>query len=261
MIVHEKAHRDQFHSIDIILLEITTIINWFNPFLWLFRVAIQSEHEFIADEKVLKEGFDKTSYQNLLFEKSLGISELGITSNFNYSLLKNRLKMMTTEKSGTLAKSKYLIALPLLLSVCFVITTNCNQTSQNEVFVKVDTQPVYPGGENALRNFVIQNVKYPEIAAEEGVQAKVFVQFIVSGIGEVKDIKIAKTVCKDRDKDGNLVDTDYQVSGNSNKDEAIRALESESIRVVSLLGKFTPGKVDDKDVNVQLTFPISFVLQ
>lgn len=95
IIVHEKAHRDEYHSFDIILLEIMTIIQWFNPFVWLFRFSLKSEHEFIADNKVLKEGFNKLKYQKLLFEKTLGITSLNLANNFNYSLLKKRLKMMT----------------------------------------------------------------------------------------------------------------------------------------------------------------------
>ena len=261
MIVHEKAHRDQLHSLDIILLEITTIINWFNPFLWLFRLAIKSEHEYIADQKVIKEGFDIASYQEMLFEKSLGVTELGVTSNFNYSLLKSRLKMMTNKKSGSLAKSKYLIALPLLLAVCFFITTNCNKANQENVYLKVDVEPVYAGGNDALRTYVIQNTKYPIIAAELGVQARIFVQFVVSDKGDVTDVKVNNTICKERDKDGNLIDTDYKIGEDPKKDEAIKALEEEAIRVISNLGKFVPGKLDNKEVNVQFTFPITFILQ
>jgi len=261
MIVHEKAHRDQFHSIDILLLELTTIIQWFNPFIWLFRIAIKLEHEFIADEKVLKEGFDKATYQKLLFEKSLGVSALEVTSNFNYSLLKNRLKMMTIRKSGSLAKAKYVFTLPLLLSVCFLLTANFTAIAQEKIYDTVEVMPVYPGGDNGVRAFIAQNMKYPELAAERGVQARIFLTFVVTDKGDVKDVKVIKTSLQEKNKEGEITEKDYATTGDEKFDQAVKALENESVRVVSLLGKFTPGKQNNKNVNVQYTFPITFVLQ
>ena len=142
MVIHEKAHKEQLHSLDVILLELVTIVQWFNPFIWLIRMAIKSEHEFLADSKVIEKGYDKVAYQTLLFEKSLGVIGLGVTNNFNYSLLKTRLKMMTIKKSGSKAIAKYLLSLPLILSMCFVLTTNLNAIAQEETFVVVDKMPV-----------------------------------------------------------------------------------------------------------------------
>jgi len=73
MVIHEKAHKEQLHSLDVILLELVTIIQWYNPFIWLTRMALKSEHEFLADSKVLEKGYNKVAYQTLLFEKSLGV--------------------------------------------------------------------------------------------------------------------------------------------------------------------------------------------
>lgn len=265
MIVHEKAHRDQFHSFDILLLELITIIQWFNPFLWLFRIAIKSEHEFIADEKVLNEGFDKVTYQTLLFEKSLGVTELGVTSNFNYSLLKNRLKMMTIKKSGSRAIVKYLFSLPLLISMCLFLSVNLKVLGQEKVYFEVEKMPQYGNADandaSGVRQFVSQNLNYPESAAKMGIQARVYVQFVVSDKGKVKDVKVIKTSIKEKDKDGKIVDKDFVATGDTKIDKAYKDLEVESIRVVSLLDGFTPGEQDGKKVNVQYTFPITFVLQ
>lgn len=261
MIVHEKAHRDQYHSIDILLLELITIVQWFNPFVWLFRIAIKSEHEFIADDKVMKEGFDKVNYQKLLFEKSLGVSTLALTSNFNYSLLKNRLKMMTIKKSGTFAKVKYFASLPLILTICLFITTNFASYAQDKVYLVVEKMPVYSGGDKALQEYIVQNMKYPKIAAENGVQAKVYVSFVVTEKGAVKDPKVIKTILKEKDKDGKMVDVEYKENVDPKKDESVKAMQEESVRVISLLGEFKPGMDKNKVVNVQVTMPLTFVLQ
>jgi len=261
LITHEKSHKEHLHSIDVLLIELAAIVQWFNPFVWLIRIALKSEHEFIADSNVLEKGYDKATYQNLLFEKSLGVMGLGVTSHFNYSLLKTRLKMMTTKKSGSMAIAKYLVALPLILTISFLLTANTKVLAQEKVYDKADVMPVYSGGDDGVRNFIMQNLKYPENAAEQGIQARIFVLFTVSDKGDVTDVKIAKTVLKERDKEGKFVDKDYTPTGVEKYDQAVKALEAESIRVVKILGKFTPGKIGNKNVNVQYTFPITFVLQ
>jgi len=261
LIMHEKSHKEHLHSIDVVIMEIAAIVQWFNPFIWLIRMALKAEHEFIADSNVLEKGYDKATYQNLLFEKSLGVMGLGITSHFNYSLLKTRLKMMTIKKSGRSAIAKYLIALPLMLSVSLILSSSTKVFAQEKVYDKADVMPVYSGGDDGVRNFIMQNLKYPENAAEQGIQARIFVLFTVTDKGDVKDVKIAKTVLKERDKEGKFVDKDYTPTGVEKYDQAVKALEAESIRVVKTLGKFTPGKIGGKNVNVQYTFPITFVLQ
>jgi len=224
-------------------------------------MALKAEHEFIADSNVLEKGYDKATYQNLLFEKSLGVMGLGVTSHFNYSLLKTRLKMMTIKKSGRSAIAKYLIALPLMLSLSLILSSSAKVFAQEKVYESAEVMPIYPGGEDGLRTFIGQNLKYPEVATEQGIQAMILVTFIVSDKGDVKDVKIAKTILKERDKDGKFINKDYQKTGNEKIDNAVKALEKESIRVVEQLGKFTPGKNSGKNVSVQYTFPITFVLQ
>lgn len=271
IVVHEREHKEQFHSLDVILLEITTIVQWFNPFLWLIRIALRAEHEFIADSKVLEKGYDKVAYQTLLFEKSLGVIGLGVTNNFNYSLLKNRLKMMTIKKSGSTAIVKYVFTLPLLLSMCLFLSTNLKVVGQEKVYDTVEKMPQYGNGPDDLRIFVARNMKYPESAAELGVQGRIYLQFIVTDKGKVKDINVIKVVkdtkeelvvtAEKTNKDGKLELKDYKPGKDAKIDQAYKDLENEAIRVLKLLGDFTPGEEKGKKVNVQYTFPITFVLQ
>lgn len=274
MVVHERAHKEQLHSLDVILLEITTIIQWFNPFLWLIRIALKAEHEFIADSKVLEKGYDKVAYQTLLFEKSLGVIGLGVTNNFNYSLLKNRLKMMTIKKSGSTAIVKYIFTLPLLLSMCLFLSTNLKVIAQEKVYTTVEKMPIYGNGTEDMRDVVFKNMKYPKSAAELGVQGKVYVQFVVSDKGKVKDVSVIKVTvpeknmneglvvtAKVKDKDSKVEFKDYKPTGDAKIDQAYKDLENEAIRVMMLIGDFTPGEDKGKKVNVQYTFPVTFVLQ
>ncbi len=273
MVIHEKAHKEQLHSLDVMLLEIVTIIQWFNPFVWLIRMAIKLEHEFLADSKVLEKGYDKVAYQTLLFEKSLGVIGLGVTNNFNYSLLKTRLKMMTIKKSGSKAIAKYLLSLPLILSMCLVLSTNINAIAQEEeVFTVVEKMPQYGNSPEDLRMFIAKSMKYPISAAELGVQGRIYIQFVVTDLGKVKDVKVIKVTAPQKATNEELTVTaqkmegkvefkEYKPGTNPKIDQAYKDLENEAIRVIKALGDFTPGEQGGKKVNVQYTLPITFMLQ
>ena len=103
------------------------------------------------------------------------------------------------------------------------------------VFYIVEEMPDFPGGQLALRKFIAQAIKYPVIAQENGIQGKVFVNFVVNKDGSVTSAKIARGVDP--------------------------ALDKEALRVVNSLPKWKPGKQGGKPVRVSYTVPINFVLQ
>ncbi len=104
-----------------------------------------------------------------------------------------------------------------------------------QVFFIVEDMPEFPGGEMALRTYIANAIKYPVIAQENGIQGKVYVTFVVSKDGSVRDATIARGVDPSLDK--------------------------EALRVVGTLPKWKPGKQRGKPVNVSYTVPINFVLQ
>lgn len=83
IIQHEKAHIMQFHSFDILLIESVSIIQWFNPFVWLYKKSIQQIHEYQADRQVLRNGSDRFYYQQILFTQTTGIPYNSIVNSFN----------------------------------------------------------------------------------------------------------------------------------------------------------------------------------
>jgi hypothetical protein len=120
---HELAHVRQKHSIDILVIEALLVLAWFNPFLYLYRKAIRLNHEFLADESVLKTFSNVQSYQLLLLDKAAYGSHLSLTSRFNYLTTKQRLIMMTKTTSDKVAALKKIALLPLLIvSVLFFAT-------------------------------------------------------------------------------------------------------------------------------------------
>lgn len=268
IIAHERAHRDLYHSFDIILLEILTIIQWFNPIVWLLHNSLKSEHEFMADQKVLLKGYDKVRYQKLLFEKSLGISALNLTNNFNYSLLKKRLKMMTKNNPSLYVKFKYFLSLPVVLIVFAFISLNITSYAQDEtVYEQVDVMAKYKDGDiDGVRKHIALNLKYPESAIKHQVTAKVFVGFVVDKSGKVTNVKIIRTDIEDH-SDKEVVVASKKSEKNSpetNKeliDKALADMEAEAIRVVESLGDFVPAQKDSKNVSTRFTFPIIFALK
>lgn len=105
----------------------------------------------------------------------------------------------------------------------------------NTIFSSVEQDPSFPGGQAALLQWVSQHIQYPPVAAENGIQGRVTVQFVVTKTGSIGQVKVVRG--KDPD------------------------LDREAIRVVKSLPKFTPGKMNGHPVNVWYTLPITFRLQ
>lgn len=117
-----------------------------------------------------------------------------------------------------------------------VTTTKVEEeTEEAQVFFIVEDMPEFPGGDAALKKFLVEAVKYPVIAQENGIQGKVYVTFVVDKDGSVTNAVIARGVDPSLDK--------------------------EALRVVNSQPKWKPGKQRGKPVKVSFTVPISFVLQ
>ena len=262
VIVHEKAHRDEYHSVDIILLEIMTIIQWFNPFLWALGLSLKSEHEFIADNKVLKNGFDKVQYQKLLFEKASGITSLNLTNHFNYSLLKKRLKIMSAQKSKSKMNMRYLLSIPSIIFVFSLFAANHNSYAQMDIKnAEADVNAEYiDGGVDGMRTFVARNIKYPKSAYEKGVSAKIYVQFVVDEKGNVTNVEINHEDKRDHVVDEVVVFTKKSKKSSEINSESLKDLEAEAIRLIKLLKGFKPAQKNGKNVKSLIIFPIHFML-
>jgi hypothetical protein len=112
ILAHEKVHIRENHWFDLLLIEVLTILFWFNPFVWLFERSIKQNHEYLADEGVLAQGFSVGRYQAILVNQLMGMQIIGITNNLNYSLNKKRMKMMTKMKTPKTRAFRIIWALP-----------------------------------------------------------------------------------------------------------------------------------------------------
>lgn len=119
---HELAHLRQGHSFDLLLIELLRVFFWFNPFLFLYKRAIQLNHEFLADEAVLQEQKLETStYQLLLLSKIVPKQSASLAHAFDYSITKKRLIMMTKMAKPQWLWFKQLALLPLLAGLALLL--------------------------------------------------------------------------------------------------------------------------------------------
>ena len=115
---HEKIHCRQKHTIDIFLAEVVLILQWFNPFAWFYRKQVETNLEFLTDDSMIHDTtIEKSGYQLNLLKVAVPHLPLGITTNYNQSLLKKRIAMMNEKKSSLHTAWKYFFLLPLLIFI------------------------------------------------------------------------------------------------------------------------------------------------
>lgn len=136
---HEKIHIQQKHSLDILFAELVLIVQWFNPFAWIYRKEVENNLEFLTDDQLVqKENVEKSSYQLSLLKVSAPHFPLSLTTNYNQSLLKKRINMMSIKRSSAHTAWKYFFLLPLLVILASVLNEpvakaqNDKQVSKNK---------------------------------------------------------------------------------------------------------------------------------
>lgn len=333
---HEMSHIAHHHSADILFVELMMIIQWFNPFIYLYKRELQSLHEYMADRDVVATGIDKQNYMMLILQQCTAVDFSNMSNNFSFLLTKKRIKMITQNKKAKGVVIKALLTLPLFALLLFA---NCQSTGQNKVsaekatenavekeslttiklgeesyvsfsdpmeinldgtdytldinsvknektfklgdhkvvaknnhdernsytvtidgkpfdlkYIKdvitgefpmdgydipesdvvmfADVMPEYPGGTNAMFDFIRKNVKYPESAKEKGIEGRVYVNFVIDKDGSISDIKVLRGLCKE--------------------------IDEEAVRVVKAMPKWNPGMQDGEPVRVQYTLPFYF---
>lgn len=275
IIEHELIHIRNHHSLDLIFAQLFIIFNWFNPAAWLIRRELSAVHEYDVDRRILSSGVKATDYQMLLIRKTVGPGFQSIANSLNHSQLKNRLTMMLKSKSKS---ARYLCAAALLPAALLAaamtdfpavastirnvaavsydkvseISAPAQETAalpaesaatetvsdKSEPVTSAEVMPHYPGGERALLQALMSELKYPETPLKEGIGGHTVVSFTVTKNGTIDDIKIRKS------------------SGNEELDaEAVRAIKA------GITEKWTPGTVGGKPIDCQYTLPVKFSLK
>ena len=114
ILAHEKAHIGYGHSIELLLVDVLSALQCFNPAIWMLRTDLQELHEYEADDAVLRSGANLRDYQYLLIRKAVSKSGYSVANSFNHSILKNRITMMSKSKSSLARGLRALYLLPLI---------------------------------------------------------------------------------------------------------------------------------------------------
>ena len=115
VIQHEEAHALQWHSLDVLFIEFLQVFFWFHPVLYFFKRSMKLNHEFLADEAVLRQGAKTHHYQKLLLAFSGNTYTPALTHSIQYASIKKRFKIMkTTPLSHTATWARMLFLVPVL---------------------------------------------------------------------------------------------------------------------------------------------------
>ncbi len=265
VLYHEGEHARKLHTLDIILLEVICIIQWFNPFIWFYKLALREIHEYEADLRVIKNGENKLNYQQLILQQVFGNQFFQVVHHLSTnSLTKKRITMMTKieSKKRTIIKSLFILPIAAILVMIFsftrgtepnnitgnftekglnnpqlIITQEQDSTiPEDEIFFIVEEMPNFQGkGLNSFQDWAMDHLNYPEEAKEQGIEGIVYVGFVVNKKGGVTNVKIMRG--------------------------ADPLLDAEAIRIAKSSPAWMPGKQGGQVVNVAFTFPVKFVLQ
>lgn len=242
---HELVHKNQLHSIDILLVEFLKIAFWFNPILWFYKNSMVENHEFLADSQASKENLK--NYQNWLIKTfANNYSPLIVNQFFSKSLIKNRIKML--HKKPTL-KSKFgaIVALPLILISLIIIS--CTGTSlepkqaladaevaiENKKATGAEKLPQFPGGMEGLISFFQENITYPEALKNDSIEGKAFIKFNVSKTGELSNFEVVKS--------------DHELFSKA------------GLEIAQAMPNWEPAESNGKKVAMEMTLPIAFSLK
>ena len=132
ILAHERAHIKYKHSLELLLVDVLSAFQWFNPTIWMLRYDLQELHEYEADNSVLLGGADIKEYQYLLLRKAVRKGGYSVANNLNHSTLKNRIAMMSKAKSPL---SRGLRALYMLPLVCLCIGLQAQTVEEPEIKV------------------------------------------------------------------------------------------------------------------------------
>ncbi|KOS06513.1 hypothetical protein AM493_11060 [Flavobacterium akiainvivens] len=248
---HELAHSTQHHTFDILFIEMLKSIFWLNPLIYLYKRAIQLNHEFLADEAALSNGAPKAEYLELLLQKATYQNHIALASNLNFGMTKERFIMITKTTNPMKKLLKQLAILPiataLILVSCSDEPSNTQTPEQKKLQEmndykewaskknsEVNTKlPQYPGGMTAFYKQVIANFDTTKAPAGDK-RLRLTVSFIVDTDGTVSDIKALKSPSQQ--------------------------LTDEAIKVIKASGKWIPAQ-DDNGNAVRASYILPITLE
>ena len=288
ILTHERGHIRLRHSYDLLLADILTALQWFNPAIWMLRSDLRAIHEYEADGAVLSQGINARQYQYLLITKANGIGGYSIANGINHSTLKNRITMMQNKSTHYSHLLKLFALLPIVGTALALnaetVTDYVYQQPQKKVIKKgkknatVKMGPINeivvveqaPADQKEVKPVEMPNAMKVEKAEKEAFDVveqmpqfpggpAALMQFLSSNVKYPKEAfeqgiqgrVIANFVVE---KDGSITEAKIVKSVSPE-------LDAEALRVIGSMPNWMPGMQNGEPVRVKYTVPITFRLQ
>jgi TonB family protein len=189
IMIHEKAHIKQLHFIDLILIEMTLILTWFNPFTWLISRMIRENHEHLADRSVVSSGINVARYAAQLLNQTTGVTLFRLGHQFNHSLTFKRFTMMKKTRSSKSTVLKYIFLLPAVILILGISTGMKSQVKPVKgTVILADVKEPVPGAAVVVKGTTMGTVTDIDgsFAIEADRNATLVISFVGYATREVK---------------------------------------------------------------------------
>ncbi len=280
---HELAHVRQWHSADVLLIHVATVLLWWNPVIYLWRKEMQINHENLADRSVLTSGCNAKTYQYILLQTYCRGQQMAVNNYFNVLQIKQRIAMMN-KKSAWHTATKYLLAMPV---AALLLLSNQLQASQNAIALTTNTLNITDdavvkqtlevttekaSGKKSKMATWLEAPKFTVAPYEDGEPFEA-VDEMPSFPGGVQ--MLSKYLARHlqyppadaaKEREGRVVigftvDKQGNVINPVVKRGATSLMNEEALRVVSQMPKWNPGKHKGKVVDAYFSLPIVFKLK
>lgn len=273
---HEMSHVKNHHSIDVVMMGTMISLQWFNPFIRMMKKELQSIHEYIADNDVVKDEINKSNYMKLLLQQCTADNINGIANNFSFLLTKKRISMIANKQKSKRTLMRLLLTLPVF-GMLIMLNTRCDNVKSNDdknVNTEKNTQDskLYrnesvdiPANETtsldihtnqSVADTIYNNI---EIMPEFPGGFSELWNFLTSNVNypesaKANNIEGRTLVSFVVEKDGSI--TNIEVSKGFDKD-----CDAEAVRVVSTMPKWKPGVKDGETVRCRFYLPFTFKIR
>lgn len=212
ILAHEREHIRLGHSWDILLCQLCTAFQWFNPAAWLVGRELRAVHEYEADEAMLRSGTDARHYQMKLIETALGARFNSIANNFTHCSTKKRILMMMKKQTSPWARLKVLYVLPVAALVLFAASCDNpkEEADAQKVSEAVEAEPLLVVDGNIVTAEVYKSLNPDDIDHVDVLKGEAATSvWGTRGANGVVQVTTKKASIEEKIKEGKVTEEDY----------------------------------------------------
>jgi len=220
---HEQVHVSEWHTLDILLAELSTVFYWFNPGIWLMKKAVKENIEFITDRKILQKGIDCKQYQYSLLNVSMACPPNKLVNNFNISTIKKRIVMMNAKRSSSLNLGRYMFVAPAVILLLLVFSISKADVAKHALNnISLSLRNITASNNGTSKTVIVPAKKHQAKAIIKNVPADTIYK------GKSKDGKQSMMLTSDNSIDSVL----FVLNGAKSSNEEVKAVDPG--RIISL---------------------------